>query len=96
MVQFKVSLKSQFPQCSGYDVHLIQGESKKSSLWGIGVAQFKCLALDSGSGPDLMVYGIEAHIRLCADGTDRAWDSLSVSRTLPFAFSLSLSLSLSK
>ena len=33
--------------------------------------------LDFGSGHDLVVRGIESHIRLCADGAEPAWDSLS-------------------
>ena len=45
---------------------------------------------DFGSGHGLTVRGFEPHIRLCADGAELAWDSLS------FPLSLSLSLSLSK
>ena len=40
------------------------------------------LTLDFGSGHDLVVRGIESHIRLCADGAEPAWDSLSPSLSL--------------
>ena len=34
----------------------------------------KGLTLDFGSGLDLMVHGIEPHIRLCADSEEFAWE----------------------
>ena len=66
----------------------------------------ECPAPGFGSGHDLMVRGIEPHVRLCADSVEPAWDSLSlpVSLTLSHlcahacahALSRALSLSLSK
>ena len=50
---------------------------------------------DFGSGDDLRVRGFEPRVRLCADSTEPAWDSLSLSLCPFHAFSLSLSLSLS-
>ena len=56
----------------------------------------KRLTLDFSSGHDLTVREFKPHIRLCADGMEPAWDSLSLlSLPLLCAFSLSLSLSLS-
>ena len=43
----------------------------------------KHLTLGLGSGRDLMVCGIEPHIRLCAAGVKPAWDFLSLSLPLP-------------
>ena len=56
----------------------------------------KILTLDFGSGHDLMFCEIESHIRLCMDGMEPAWDSLSPSFSAPPLFSLSLSLSQNK
>ena len=62
----------------------------------------KCLTLGFSSGHDLTVHETESHVRLCADGVEPAWDSLSLLLSLSappllsHAFSLSLSLSLSK
>ena len=39
----------------------------------------KCLSLDFSSGHDLTVHKIEPCIRLHADSTEPAWDSLSPS-----------------
>ena len=58
----------------------------------------KRLTLDLSSGHDLIVHGIEPHVRLCTDSMEPAWDSLSLSLSLslsfsalsPLAFSLSL------
>ena len=48
------------------------------------VAQLiKCLAFDFGSHHDFIVWGIEPHTGLCADGVEPAWDSLSPSLSLP-------------
>ena len=45
----------------------------------------KHLTLDFGSGHDLTVPEIEPCIRLCADSSEPAWDSLSLSLSLcPF------------
>ena len=38
--------------------------------------------LNFGLGLDLMVPKIEPHVRLCADGAEPAWDSLSLSLSL--------------
>ena len=46
--------------------------------------------LDLGSGPDLTVRGRELHVRLCADSTEPAWDSLSAPPLLMLSLSLSL------
>ena len=63
-------------------------EVKRS--WGTWVAQsVERPILVTGSGRDLMVRGIEPHVRLCANSTEPAGDSLSP------CLSLSLSLSLS-
>ena len=61
--------------------------------WDTWVAQlFKCLTLDFGSRHDLVVCGIEPHIRLHADSTEPAWDFLSSSISVPTqSFSLFLS-----
>ena len=40
------------------------------------------LTLDFVSGHDLKVRGIDPLIRLCADSTEPAWDSLSFSLSL--------------
>ena len=64
-------------------------------LWGTSVAQLaKHPVLAFGSGPDLMVRGMEPWLGLWfhADSVEPAWDSLS----LPFCLSFSLSLSFSK
>ena len=47
--------------------------------------------LDLSSGDDLVVRGFEPHVRLCADGVEHAWDSLSRSLSLPLPCSFSLS-----
>ena len=44
---------------------------------------FKPPILDFGPGHDLTVgYEMKPHAGLCADGTDPAWDSLSLSLSL--------------
>ena len=81
---------------------------KNVCFWGAWVAQsVKCPALDFHLGRDLTVHEIEPLVRLCADSTEPAWDSLSPSFSAPpqlmhlcflslsLSFSLSLSLSLS-
>ena len=64
----------------------------KNAACGAWVAQsVKLPTLDFDSGHDLMVHEIESRVRLHADSTEAAWDSL------PFSLSLSwLVLSLSK
>ena len=58
--------------------------------WGTWGAQaVKRLTLEFGSGHDLMVLGIEPHIRLCPDSTEPAWDSLSAPSLLVLSVSLS-------
>ena len=42
----------------------------------------KRLTLDFCSGHDLTVRGFEPHIELCADSTEPAWDSFSLSLSL--------------
>ena len=55
---------------------MLQNETLRAT-W---VAQsVKCLTLDFGLGHDLMVCGIEPHVRLRPDNTEPAWDSLSLS-----------------
>ena len=43
----------------------------------------ECLTFDFGSGCDLTVGESEAHIGLCADGVEPAWDSVSLSTPSP-------------
>ena len=43
--------------------------------------------LDFGSGHDLAVHEFEAHIRLDAESTEPAWDSLSPLSALPLPLS---------
>ena len=54
----------------------------------------ECPTLDFGSDCDLMVHGIETQVRLCADSAEPAWDSVSISFSLPLPRSLFFSLSL--
>ena len=59
----------------------------------------KHLTLGFGSGHDLMVCGIEPHVRLCADSEEPAWDSLFLLLSLPLPYrylSHSLSLKINK
>ena len=66
-------------------------------LWGAWVAQsVECLTLDFSSGHDLMVGEFKAHIRLCTDSAEPAWDSLSPSLSAPPLLALSLSLKIHK
>ena len=59
---------------------------------GVWVAQSaKHPTLDFGSGHDLIVREFEPHIRLCTDGAEPAWDSLSLSLSAPPLLALSLS-----
>ena len=70
-------------------------EVKRKQAWGTWVAQLvKHLPLNLGSGLDLTVCEFKPCIGLCADGTEPAWDSLSLSLS-PLMLSISLSLSLS-
>ena len=67
-----------------------------SHKWGTWVAQLvKGLTRDFGSGHDLTVCEFKAHIGLCADNAEPAWDSLSLPLSLPLPHSYSFSLSLS-
>ena len=51
----------------------------KESIGGAWVAQWvKRPTVNFGSGHDLMVCEMEPHVRLCADSTEPAWDSLSL------------------
>ena len=43
----------------------------------------KCLALDLGSGHDLMVHEFEPPVGVCTDSAEPAWDSLSLLLSLP-------------
>ena len=52
------------------------------------------LTLDFSSSNDLTVREIEPHVRLCADSTEPAWDSLSPSPSLLLSCSHILFLSL--
>ena len=59
-----------------------------------GGSSVKRLTLDSGSGHDPTVCGVESYIGLCVHSTEPAWDSLSLYFSLslcPFPCSLSLS-----
>ena len=61
---------------------------------GAWVAQsFKRLILDFGSGHDLIVGKFEPHVRLWADRTEPAWDSVSLSLSAPPLLALYFSLS---
>ena len=51
------------------------------------------LTLDFGSGHDVTVPETEPRVGLCAESTEPAWDSQSVSLSLPVPHSLSLTLS---
>ena len=53
----------------------------------------KHLSLDFGSGHDLMVHKIEPCLRLCSDGVETAWNSLSPSPSAPPLLVHALSLS---
>ena len=73
----------------------------KSLMWGAWVVQpVKHPTLDFGSGHDLTVCGIEPRVRIHADSTGPAWDSLSLSLSAPpllvSVHSLSLSLKVNK
>ena len=54
-----------------------------------------CLALDFGSGHDLMIGEFEPCVQLCIDSVEHAWDSPSLPGVRLCARALSLSLSLS-
>ena len=56
----------------------------------------KRLALDFGSGHDLMVCELEPRVRLSAGSAEPAWDSLSLSLSLPLPCSHSVSLKINK
>ena len=45
-------------------------------------------ALDLGSGHDLMVRGIEHHVRLCADIAEPTWDSLCLCPCYTYSYAL--------
>ena len=69
----------------------------KGLSWGTWVAQsVKCPTLGFGSGHDLMIHEFKPHVRLCADGAEPAWDSLSLSLFAPPLLALSLSLKINK
>ena len=53
----------------------------------------ECPTLDLSSGHDLTVREFKPSVRLCADGTERAWDSLLLSAPPLLVLALSLSLS---
>ena len=48
------------------------------------------------SGHDLTVHDFEPYVRLCADRTEPAWDSLSPSLSAPTPLMLSVSLKINK
>ena len=52
----------------------------------------ECLTLDFGSGRDLTVCEFKPCLGLCADGSEPASDSLSLSLSLPLSPVLALSL----
>ena len=54
----------------------------------------KHLTLDFGSGHNLRVLESKPHIRLCADSTDSAWDSLSAPPQLMHVLFLSVKISI--
>ena len=58
----------------------------QNSIRGVWVAQLvDSLTLDSGSGHDLTVCGIEPHVGLYADSMEPASDSLSLPLPRPYA-----------
>ena len=56
----------------------------------------ECPTLDFSSGHDLMVLEFKPCIGLCVDGTEPAWDSLSLLPSLSAMHALSLSLKINK
>ena len=63
-----------------------QGEqyTQDPCSWGAWVAQLvKHPTLDFGLGHDFMVHEFEPCIGLCADSVEPAWDSFSLSLSLP-------------
>ena len=79
--------------------HRLGALLEMQDLRGAWVAQsVKHQTLEFGSGHDLMVHGLEAHIPLCTDSEEPAWDSLflSLSLSLLHSFSLCVCLSLSQ
>ena len=76
------------PQCERLAVYL----PEEVGAWAAQLV--KGPTLDFSSGHDLMVCGIEPHVRLCTDDTEPAWDSLSL--PLPHSLACILSLKISK
>ena len=63
---------------------------EKAVSRGAWVAQLvKHSTLDSGSGHDLTVCGLEPHVGLCADSTEPASDPPFLSLSAPLVLSLS-------
>ena len=74
-----------------------EGPNLKASFrepWG--ALSVKRLTLGFGSGHDLTVCEFEPHVRLCADSSEPAWDSLSLSLSLSLPLPCSCSLSRSQ
>ena len=65
----------------------------KRPLWAPGWLSLLSVWLSVfGSGHDLQVGGIELRVGLCADGTQPAWGSLSLSLSAPPLLTRALSL----
>ena len=70
---------------------------RKEVLWSTWVVQsVEHPALGFSPGHDLMVCGLEPHIRLCIDSAEPAWDSASVFYSLPLLHSVSLKIKKNK
>ena len=65
--------------------------NKMHFLGCLGALSVEPQSVDFGSGHDLLVYGIEPRIGLCADSAESAWDSLSLFLSVPLLLMLSLS-----
>ena len=69
-------------------LHNIRTFRLKNVFGGTWVAQsVERLTLDFGSGHDLTVHGVEPCVRLGADISEPAWDSLSASPPLVLSLS---------
>ena len=81
-----------------YRVDCFIGAYKQHDTWqGAWVAPWvECPTLDFGSGRDLTVHGNKHFVRLCTQGTEPAWDSLSRPLYLPPLLTCSLSLQVNK
>ena len=67
------------PQCERLAVYL----PEEVGAWAAQLV--KGPTLDFSSGHDLMVCGIEPHVRLCTDSVEPAWDSVSSRSARPLS-----------